>query len=366
MRFGWILLAGMLAACSHTRTYAPVAQDMRVYGHELARAQQEQLLLNIVRLRYNDPVSFLSAETISTEDSATLSGGLASALGLDDGPFSEVLGGEAGYERTYAPTVVYSPLQGGAYAQQLLKPVAPESIFLLSQSGWSVERLLLCCVARIGALDNARSAAGPTPDRLPDNLAFRELALDLRRMQVAGDLLVQVIEDGEEEGEYRVMVTWRATTPEGKALASRVGAKLSADAGMYEISIGARSGRSDVVVRGRSILGMLSALSQTVNVPPEHASLVGQVSGGTPQRQITSCSPAAPWGEVLGDFFAVRWSYERPEGAAVAVPYRGVWFHVDDTCRSAKSTLDLIGHLYALQAGLTEGGGRDTLLLLGG
>ena len=83
----------------------------------------------------------------------------------------------------------------------------------------------------------------------------------------------------------------------------------------------------------------------------------------TPAR--TACSAGAPWSEVIGDYFAINWSTGKPEGASVAVPYRGVWFYLDDTCRSAKSTLDLIGHLYALQAGLNQGS-RDTLLLIGG
>ena len=47
------------------------------------------------------------------------------------------------------------------------------------------------------------------------------------------------------------------------------------------------------------------------------------------------------------------------------MPYRGYWFQVDDTCRNAKSTLDLLGHLYALQAGLVAKGSSNTLLLIG-
>lgn len=50
----------------------------------------------------------------------------------------------------------------------------------------------------------------------------------------------------------------------------------------------------------------------------------------------------------------------------MAVPYRGVWFFVDDNCRHSKSASDLIGHLYALQAGLNGAGTGDALLLIGG
>ena len=213
------LLAASLCSCATPRATAPITRDTLAYSTEVARAQQEQLLLNIVRLRYNDPVSFVEIERMTTEDNRSIGLGLASAIGLDDGPFNEVLGGDAAVGRSETPTAIYNVLRGSAYAQQLLQPVSPESIFLLSQSGWSVERLLLCCVARIGDLDNARSAAGPTPEMLPDNKNFRELARLMRRLQLSGDLLVQVFND-KDGVPPRVVVTWHAGGEDGEALRS--------------------------------------------------------------------------------------------------------------------------------------------------
>lgn len=366
----YIMLAASLGACATPRMSAPIARDTLAYSSEVARAQQEQLLLNIVRLRYNDAVSFVEIERMTTEDSRSFGLGIGTALGLDDGPFNEVLGGDAAVSQSETPTAIYNVLRGGAYAQQLLQPVAPESIFLLSQSGWSVERLMLCCVARIGDIDNARSAAGPTPERLPDNSDFRELARLMRQLQLSGDLLVQVFDD-KEDAPPRVVVTWHASSAEGEALAAmfkthKVAAAFNMEDTLYSAELATRSEKKgDAPLRGRSILGMLAALSHTVDVPPEHAHLVMQTQGGTPGAPRAACAPAAPWGDVIGNYFAVSWSRERPETASVAVPYRGVWFYVDDSCRNAKSTLDLIGHLYALQAGLGTAGARDTLLLIG-
>lgn len=364
------ILAASLCACATPRATAPITRDTLAYSAEVARAQQEQLLLNIVRLRYNDPVSFVEIERMTTEDTRSVGLGLATAFSLDGSPLNEVLGAEAAGEKSETPTAIYNVLRGGAYAQQLLQPVSPESIFLLSQSGWSVERLLLCCVARIGDLDNARSAAGPTPERLPDNSSFRELARLMRQLQLSGDLLVQVFTD-KPDTPARVVVTWHAGSENGDALAAlfkthKVAAAFTQDGQLFSAELATRSEkRGDAPLRGRSLLGMLAALSHTVDVPPEHQPLVVQTQGGTSGAPRTACSAGSPWSEVIGDYFAVNWSAEKPEGASVAVPYRGVWFYVDDTCRSAKSTLDLIGHLYALQAGLNQGS-RDTLLLIGG
>jgi hypothetical protein len=360
-----------LAGCASQRTMAPVARDTMAYSTELARAQQQQLLLNIVRLRYNDPVSFVEIETLSTEDTGEISGGLAGAFGVGPGEMVDMLNPAGTATRSVTPTVVYSNLRGGAYAEQLLQPVAPESIFLLSQSGWSVERLLLCCIARIGDLDNARAAAGPTPDMVPDNSGFRELAHLMRQLQVSGGLLVQVLDGEVPEQPKRVVVTWRAGNDAGNRLAAMMEAHrisvetlTEGDIFLAEISaVGRVAGTAPA--RGRSLLGILSALSQTVDVPPEHMALVGHTRGGAGAAAPSACAPADPWHEVMGDYFAVRWSREQPEGAAIAVPYRGVWFYVADTCRSSKSTIDLVGHLYALQAGLSDQGDGRTLLLLG-
>jgi hypothetical protein len=72
---------------------------------------------------------------------------------------------------------------------------------------------------------------------------------------------------------------------------------------------------------------------------------------------------AADWDEVLGGYFTVRQSKQRPEAAAVAVRYRGYWFYIADDDLDSKSTFDLIGHLFALQA--SAGDGASPLLTLG-
>ena len=312
MKFWTVLaLAAALGACATPRTTSPITQDTLTYSNEVATAEQRQLLLNIVKLRYNDPVSFVEIQTLTTEDFSGRGGSLASAIGLDDGPFTEVLAGEAGLQRSETPTAVYNVLRGGAYAQQLLQPVAPESIFLLSQSGWSVERLMLCCVARIGDVDNARAAAGPTPETLPDNTAFRGLARLMRRLQLSGDLLVQVMNDDEDKA-ARVVITWHSGSEDGEALARLfkehdAAADFTVEDGLYSAELATRSTRKgDSPLRGRSVLGMMAALSHAVDIPPGHEDFVIPISG--PEAPPTPCAPVSVWTPVLGDYFGVSWS----------------------------------------------------------
>ena len=369
----WIGLAALLTltACgTRGQARAAMERDTLYYGDSAARAQQAQILLNIVKLRYGDPVGFVEIDTLTTEDSVTVSGGLETALGLDDGPFSEVLGAAGGFERSSTPSVVYSNLYGSRYARQLLEPLPSSSIFLLSQSGWSVERLLLCCVARIGKVENARAAAGPTPSSLPRNDEFRALARALRSLQVEQNLIVQVVRDSDDSTDSRVILKWKG---DGPAASTASSALRNAGFGQIEglpgsnfmIRIADRAApEDDRTIQGRSLLGIMSALSQTVRLPESHRGFVQATDGQVATASADPCAPAEPWGAVTGDIFAVQSSANRPDTASVAVRYREHWFYVDDRCISAKATLNLLSHLYALQAAISDGDNSSRRLLL--
>ena len=73
----------VLSACAHpNRPVSPIESDTLAYSSAISDARQEQLLMNIVRLRYNDPVTFVDAERITTTENTQINGMLASALAL--------------------------------------------------------------------------------------------------------------------------------------------------------------------------------------------------------------------------------------------------------------------------------------------
>lgn len=354
-RGGLTAFAALLAAsgCMAGNDAQFVAADRFDYNEVVAASAREQLLLNIVRLRYRDPVNFLEVSSVVTQYAQTRSGGLTSALGLDDGPFAETLGLAASVQYEERPTISYAPLQGAEYAERLLSPIAPETIFLLSQAGWSLERLMLCCVDSFGFKTNARSATGPTPDMMPDNSAFRRMAAELRELQTAGAFSVDIEEtNGDEALNHRVVLSFNFDGEESdrtRALARRV--ELPADVTSLEITDVARDQDAGdaFLIRGRALLGVLYALSQAVEAPPEHVA-----AGFVTTSRVTEGGPQS-WEDVLGGIFRVASSDQRPENAFVAVAYRDHWFYIPDDDLEAKSTFDLIGHIFALQTGAADG-----------
>ncbi|MEQ3627232.1 MAG: hypothetical protein ABNH49_01170 [Hyphomonas sp.] len=364
----------VLSACAHpNRPVSPIESDTLAYSSAISDARQEQLLMNIVRLRYNDPVTFVDAERITTTENTQISGMLASALALGGQNLDEVLNGNVGTNMSSQPSIAYSALRGSDYAQQILQPLPPATIFLMSQSGWSVERLMLCCVSRIGDLENARAAAGPTPPVMPDNTRFRELAALMRSLQERGQLMVQVVDPDTSEtdgdGKPRVILKWDRTSELGQQLADFFRRYWVSDVSVipgdrYITEISTRGNAlGDYAARGRSLLGVLSALSQSVHVPEAHRD-IARASQPVLEYSDDPCRAPGGWHDVNGGLFAVQSAAARPTTATIAVEYRDYWFYVDDRCHDAKETLNLLDHLYALQAGISSD--ATTLLLLGG
>lgn len=367
-----------LAACaSIPRPVVPVGVDMLAYSEEIGNAQQQQMLLNIVRLRYNDPVSFVDVERLSTQDRTSYDGRLATAVPIDGSPLNQVLSGNIGGSQNFQPTIVYQALRGKSYADLLLRPVPPSTIFLMSQSGWNIDQLMVCCVARIGNIDNARAASGPGPSTITDNSKFIKMADLMRQAQLYSGLLVQVVDGrtGEDDQERanpndpEVIFKWHKETPQGRELATFLTDNWATHVtelagGRYTTKVSTRGNEyGDFAFRGRSVLGIMSAMSLAVHVPDAHTGLAPPLQGKAASISGVCAAPAAAQ-DIVGKYFSVNSSLEEPQGAAVAVQYRGYWFYIDDRCRDAKATLDLLGQLYALQAGISNG--SDTLILLGG
>lgn len=125
----------------------------------------QQMLLNLVRLRYHESPVFLEINSISAQYAWEATGEAGAELSQQSALNLFTLG-VAG-KVAVQPTVTYSPLQGEDFAQRILSPVSLEHLMLLYRSGWSLKRLLAICVQRLHQVSNAARAAGPTPGRAP-------------------------------------------------------------------------------------------------------------------------------------------------------------------------------------------------------
>ena len=353
----WIIRAFVLCllpACTTSYGARNVAPSGYTYNNAIAQTKDEQLLLNLVRLRYRDTVVFMDITGVTTQHHYS-TGALAEAAL----PFKRWASGlgtlspSAAYSET--PTVNYAPLKGADFAEKLLSPISPETIILLANSGWSVERLLNCCVERLGRLSNAPSASGPTPDQLPDNSGFREMTRLLREIQREERVYVERLPSDTREGSQIYLVVDSQPGEQCQRLRELLDASNCKQ--KFRLS-GYHGGQEngEVFAQTRTVLGALYTLSHAVSVPPDHA------EDGLVTVSKTVSDQTKSWDDFLSGAFKVSASARKPSYAFVKIQYRDHWYWIDDRDLESKTTFSLMTFLLALQS--AESDGRSPLLTI--
>jgi hypothetical protein len=328
-----------LAACNHVGPRG-LKSGRVLYNEAVATTSSEQLLLNLVRLRYRDNPSFLDVTSISTQYSLSASGGLSGDGGEGEGLTS--YSGSLGLSYSERPTITFSPLKGEKFVTEVMSPIAPETAALLLHSGWRVDRVARCLIQGLNEVLNAPSASSPTPSEAPEYEEFKRVAELLRQLQKRRHLEVAV---GNGDGALLLRVSDQAKdSAEMKEICKLLG--VEAGKNQYTFTPGVISGTGEkIVIDMRSLIGVLFFLSNGVEVPPAHE------ERGLVTVTRTKNGERFDWNQVSGDLLRIRCSHDRPQDAAVRIKYRGTWFYIADNDLGSKSTFTLLTQLIALQAG---------------
>ena len=333
---GLIAAALLLAGCSGVGPRA-ISVEHAAYTDVLVQTADEQLLRNLVRLRYRDRPLFLEVSSITSQIVVGASAGLSGNPLSDD--VEESVGAEAGVSYEEQPVITYQPLTGSEFMTRYMLPVRLDTLVQLSQSGWSIERILRICAQSMNGLPNAPTAAGPTPERAPQFREFAAAAGLLRRLQVEGVVQLGFAADnGLTEPLLHV-------ADDASAEAARELSDTLMIAGPYvRLTRGLGAGSPDrLALQTRSLNGMLHYLSHGVEIPAQHAQ-AGLVT------RTTDRGSRFDWSGVTEGLLRVRSSVSRPGGAAVQVNYRDHWYWIADDDLDSKSTFSFLTQLLALQS----------------
>jgi len=123
-------------------TISPARFD---YNQAIAASWNEQLLLNLVRLRYRDTMHFLEVSSVITQYTLEQQASASAGALFNGSTVGDVALG-AGVTFSEEPTVTFTPMNDATFAQRLLAPIPAETLIQLAQSGWSTEQLMLCTV----------------------------------------------------------------------------------------------------------------------------------------------------------------------------------------------------------------------------
>lgn len=380
----WLATCALTTGCLGPEA---VRRTRMRYNEALRVTNDEQLLLNIVRLRYAESAIFLDLPSITSQFEATATSGFSG--GLDgQGPGPTRLGTAELLLRD-APTLSYHPRDRDGIGRSLVTPLTAELLRVLS-SGADTARFLLVAVNDINDISNASLATSLAPRWPDDNTRFRhgielfntlqqrgaiELSIasfdtdtltQLPLANVRGRDAIEAVQAGyvfrTESGqavlrkrEKTVVLKVRPDAVDSfemRELAATFG--LTPGQRLYKLKseladeeqedeIPNALGEDTILLNMRSILQMMVFLSKGVCVPEEH------LANGTVPTTPGPGGLPYDWTRVTAGTFAVRSHKHKPHDAYVAVRYRGYWFSIAATDVDSRAVLALFQVLLALQ-----------------
>jgi hypothetical protein len=392
--------------------------NMQRYNEAVADTEEEQFLLNIVRLRYRDPPKSLNINNVTSSFDVDATAPVSS---LTETPIG-IAGMAAFFNRIWSiplpqahaadqPTISFQPLGGVDYTIGLVSAIPVDRIVGLANTGWDLDRLLRLLVHNMNGVENVPHLAGQGGERVPRFHEFVAMAQTLGRLQhegllelandpipvAAGDLSEPTALDNKAQdnkpknseltkslidaasSHYMFhndgnTITLRKTVnvhdlnfapeawqdPEMPFLSHSL--KLIPGLFSYRL-LPADLGQfkrqfagpgSDIVVGTRSVLGMMVYISKGVVVPEQH------FNDGIVPVTKDPAGAAFDWTQVTDGLFRVCVQKTRPKHAFVAVKYRGYWFYIADGDGSSKSTFDLVLEAHNVQ--ITQGLANQPIL----
>jgi hypothetical protein len=320
-------------------------QEWLKYNNVISHIEDQQNLLNLVKLRYNDSPKMLAVTNINSQ---LLLGSEASGMSYSFSEGATPLGNRFSFslfpKYEDKPTITYQPLQGEKFVKNILEQISMDVLLLLCNSGWSVERIFRLCVQDINGIRNAPGASGPTPDYAPEYKDFLTVAKLMRTLQMQNFIS---LEYETINGESKLVFSFAEEAvelPETYELVEML--RLTPNKTDYPIVMNHMDHNPNYVrIRTRSVMGILYLLSQSVDVPQE------DVRKG--KLTTTKYADGRPfyWSDLFSNLFQIKSSSERPSDAFVSIKYRGSWFYIDDTDVESKRTYALFSQIFAIQAG---------------
>ncbi len=372
----WIVLTS-LGGCA---LYGPgVTQTSQLaYNDAVQASTQQELLLNLVRLRYTDAPVFLAISSISAQMTFDATASIGGEFGeVEDADTSLVTpGASVGYSEQ--PTMTFTPELGAEFTRQLVAPVELDSLYLLSQYGWDLGRVLRITTRELNGIRNAVgredygnavasdlrvfSRMAELFGRLHASSELKIAAVE-RQVNISGPLSAETVSPGDllAAAEAGFLYVYRDHPPayaltksqqhyvldvseaarQSEALGELAGLlDLDMSAPVYELdragSLPEKADSTRIRIETRSVLGAMAYLAQAVQVPDLHVTR-GMV---THDREVEA---------VFSDLLQVRVANKAPAGTALAVKHRGYWFYIDESDLSSKRTMGLLTSLVRLE-----------------
>jgi len=296
-----------------------IPRDRFDYSAAISNSWKDQMLLNMVKIRYADVPVFVDVASVISQ--YALEGEVSLGASWSNGVNGDMQNVGASGKYRDQPTITYAPMIGKQFSESLMKPIPPPALFFLIQAGWPVDMVFRICVQSINALHNR---SGSHRDMREADPEFYRLISLLRKIQKSGAVGMR-IERGKEEREATVL-TLRAENIPQEIVAAENSVRrllgLRPDLREFKVVYGSvPRDDTEIAVLSRSMLEIIVDLASYVDVPEEHVD-----EGRTYTRLIDQMDVSAEFGPLI----TINSDRSKPEDDFVAVRYRDHWFWIED------------------------------------
>ncbi len=340
----------VLAACS---SLGPdrVPSDNFNYNEAIARSAREQMLLNLVRMRYLEHPVFLKVGSVLTQYTYDGEVSVVGRRGFQSE--SDIISGGLSLGYTERPTVTYLPVSGREFSQQLMASIPTELIFAVGQAGWPTDLLLEIGLQRIGDVENMSFGPVPAPgemilaDQIDKDLGklarFQRLIRELTELSDENAFEVSQGKDDDAETRFFVFDPRASGEIRQRIQALKQVLGLDPERDVFRITERYTQRQDDEIsVQPRSLMAMMSFLSRGTEIPEVHQQEGRVIPVGTANEAGIFEPPPIP--------FRIRSQKEPPETAFTAVRYEGHWYYIDRADVRSKRVLLMVLLVLSLRA----------------
>jgi hypothetical protein len=339
------VLALVVLAFSGCASVGPptIARDRFDYVGAIGDSWKQQMLLNLVKVRYSDTPIFLDVASVINQYSLETGVNVAGQVAPEGREGDTYLGMSGQGRYTDRPTITYTPVSGEAFARRLLRPLTPSSLLTLIEGGYPIDLMLKGCVHSVNGIRNRFQAGVRTRAADPE---FYPLLERLKRIQSAGviSLRFQTVNYQEE-----ALLSFRGRIdPYVQEDINFVKKTLGLDptASEYRVVYGTQAkDDKEIAVLSRSLLDIMGDLASYIDVPAAHVK---------EKRVRETVLEETAEGYSFPPLIEIQSSANKPENAFISIPYRDYWFWIDDRDQPSKSVFTFLMFLFLL----TETGGR--------
>ena len=343
----WIILSLFLTsgiiACSSAKL-GNVPETRENYNIALDNSENEQFLLNVVRLHYGQSPYFVGVDSITAATSLTV--GATGDLGVNN-PFAPINGVQwaisPNLRFAQTPTITYSPIQGAKFASGMLAPLTLDKIYLLLQSGYNLKEVMKLTINRIGKLDNGVASQHVGARRLPDSYQFDQFINSL-------DNLIEQNQINSELTQYEsqpAILIYANSNDSAKLLSNSL--QLSKTYRKIILAttlpIDTTQPENIISVYPRSFFNVINFLAKNVDEPPAAT----DYESDTYNAPLVSKDVA--WDKLTYNMLHIQQSYDEPKSVITKSEYEGTWYYIAENDALSKSTLVLLKLIYSLQMG---------------